>query len=86
MKIGYARVSTKKQCESLDTQISKLKKSGCKDVYSEVVSGASAKRPELTYQIKSIDDAINYQNIFRMPKFVIARQRNKNWLIREKIF
>ena len=29
MKIGYARVSTKHQCESLDHQIAILKKAGC---------------------------------------------------------
>jgi DNA invertase Pin-like site-specific DNA recombinase len=48
MKIGYARVSTKHQCESLDQQIKLLKKSGCSEVYSEVISGANSKRPELT--------------------------------------
>ncbi len=48
MRIGYARVSTKHQRESLDQQIVLLKKSGCEKVYSEVISGANAKRPELT--------------------------------------
>ena len=70
MKIGYARVSTKKQCESLDTQISKLKKSGCKDVYSEVVSGASAKRPELTRALKILkpDDTLVITSIDRLGR------------------
>jgi DNA invertase Pin-like site-specific DNA recombinase len=48
VKIGYARVSTKRQCESLDQQIKLLKESGCHEVYSEVISGANNKRPELT--------------------------------------
>ena len=48
MKIGYARVSTKHQRESLDQQIVLLKKAGCKEIYSEIISGSSAKRPELT--------------------------------------
>ena len=48
MKIGYARVSTKHQRESLDGQIALLKKAGCKEIYSEIISGGSAKRPELT--------------------------------------
>ena len=48
MKIGYARVSTKHQGESLDQQIKLLKKSGCTEVYSEVISGTNSKRPELT--------------------------------------
>ena len=29
MEIGYARVSTKHQCESLDQKIAELRKSGC---------------------------------------------------------
>ena len=48
MKIGYARVSTKHQRESLDVQIASLKAAGCKEVYSEIISGANSKRPELT--------------------------------------
>ena len=37
MKIGYARVSTKHQRESLDQQIDLLKKAGCKEIYSEII-------------------------------------------------
>jgi len=48
MKIGYARVSTKHQRESLDQQIASLKTAGCKDIYSEIISGTNPKRPELT--------------------------------------
>jgi DNA invertase Pin-like site-specific DNA recombinase len=48
MKIGYARVSTKHQRESLDGQIALLKSAGCKEIYSEIISGQNAKRPELT--------------------------------------
>lgn len=48
MKIGYARVSTKHQRESLDQQIALLKVAGCKEVYSEIISGINSKRPELT--------------------------------------
>lgn len=55
MKIGYARVSTKKQCDSLDRQIEKLKKAGCKKIYSEVISGANTKRPELTKLLKILN-------------------------------
>lgn len=45
MKIGYARVSTKEQ--SLDSQIEELEKFGCIKVFSEKISGAKAKMPEL---------------------------------------
>ena len=48
MKIGYARVSTKHQRESLDHQIGLLKNAGCSEIYSEVISGSNSKRPELT--------------------------------------
>jgi len=48
MKYGYARVSTKKQNKSLDDQIYRLKKLDCDVIFSEVVSGASAKRPAMS--------------------------------------
>ena len=54
MKIGYARVSTKHQRESLDQQIDLLRQAGCTEVYSEVISGASSKRPELTKLLSEI--------------------------------
>lgn len=54
MKIGYARVSTKHQRESLDQQIATLKKAGCKEIYSEVISGGNSERPELTKLLNRI--------------------------------
>jgi DNA invertase Pin-like site-specific DNA recombinase len=54
MKIAYARVSTKHQRESLDQQIALLKEAGCKKVYSEIISGVSSKRPELTKLLNEI--------------------------------
>ena len=33
------------RCIALDQQIKLLKKSGCSEVYSEVISGANSKRP-----------------------------------------
>ena len=54
MKYGYARVSTKKQNKSLDDQIYRLKKLDCDVIFSEVVSGASAKRPELSELLKQV--------------------------------
>ena len=56
MKIGYARVSTKHQRESLDQQIDLLKKAGCKNIYSEIISGANAKRPELTKLLNNLKE------------------------------
>lgn len=57
MKIGYARVSTKHQRESLDQQIVLLKTAGCKEVYSEIISGTNSKRPELTKLLGKIQAA-----------------------------
>jgi len=54
IKIGYARVSTKHQRESLDQQIAILKKEGCTEIFSEIISGANAKRPELTKLLEHI--------------------------------
>lgn len=70
MKYGYARVSTKKQCTSLDDQILKLKKSGCDEVFSESISGASAKRPKLTALLETVKsgDAIVVTAIDRLGR------------------
>ncbi|MCG8542388.1 MAG: recombinase family protein [Clostridia bacterium] len=45
MLIGYARVSTLEQ--NLDRQIDQLKKSGCKKIFTEKISGVIKERPEL---------------------------------------
>lgn len=44
------------------------------------------KRPELAIEIKTPQDAINRQNLFRLPSFVIARKQDKFWKITEKVF
>ncbi len=45
MKIGYARVSTAEQ--SLDLQIDALKKAGCDEIMTDVISGSKEERPGL---------------------------------------
>ena len=72
MKIGYARVSTKHQCESLDQQIKLLKKSGCSEVYSEVISGAnwpSSHKPS-KFPIKHLEMA--YKSLFSQTIYLLA--------------
>lgn len=61
MKFGYARVSTKDQ--SLDLQVDALKKEGCKEIYSEKLSGRSVKKPkleELLSKLREGDTVIVY--------------------------
>lgn len=47
MRLGYARVSTKGQQESLEEQRGTLIRKGCDRVFSDVASGARAERPGL---------------------------------------
>lgn len=47
MKVGYARVSTKGQSESLETQREALEAAGCTRVFQDTISGAKAARPGL---------------------------------------
>lgn len=52
MKIGYARVSTKDQNLSLQTDA--FEKEGCKVIYQEKVSGAKSDRQELRKMINQL--------------------------------
>lgn len=47
MKIGYARVSTRSQTDSLDTQRDQLTRAGCDRVYEDTTSGIRSDRPGL---------------------------------------
>ena len=44
------------------------------------------KRPEKNLFIKNLEDALEHQDQFRMPLFIIARKKKHFWTIREKIF
>lgn len=54
MIIGYARVSTTDQ--NLDAQLDALKEAGAGRVFSETISGATAKRPELQRMLDQLRD------------------------------
>jgi DNA invertase Pin-like site-specific DNA recombinase len=58
MKIGYARVSTKKQ--NLDRQIDALEEAGCDRIYSEEISGAAQTKPKLQKAL----DALREGDVF----------------------
>lgn len=47
MLIGYARVSTKRQGDSLETQRDALEDYGCEKVFADTISGAKSERPGL---------------------------------------
>lgn len=47
MRVGYARVSTREQTASLDTQREALAEAGCERIFEDVISGARSKRPGL---------------------------------------
>lgn len=52
MKLGYARVSTSEQQESLSNQKKQLEDCGCERIYTEVASGAKSRRPALSEAMK----------------------------------
>lgn len=53
MKYGYARVSTDDQNPAL--QLSALKRAGCKAIFKDELSGASATRPALQRCLKKLE-------------------------------
>lgn len=59
MRFGYARVSTSEQ--NLDLQLDALKRAGCDQVFQDVITGKSRKRPgldRLMTEIKSGDTVV----------------------------
>jgi DNA repair protein RadD len=47
---------------------------------------AHLRRPELAVNIRSPQDVIDHQHLFRLPSFVIARKQDKFWKVTEKVF
>jgi DNA repair protein RadD len=44
------------------------------------------RRPELAFEFRTPKDVVQYQKLFRLPAFVIARKQEKFWKITEKVF
>lgn len=42
--------------------------------------------PEVNYQFRDIQNIVDQQAIFRVPRFIVARKEGKFWKIREKVF
>lgn len=54
MKIGYARVSTRSQGDSLDAQEAILRAEGCTKVFRDTISGARSSRPEFDKMLEQL--------------------------------
>ncbi len=73
MKIGYARVSTKRQGESLETQRETLDNVGCEKVFTDQISGAKSKRPGLDAALEYMrtDDVLVVTRLDRLGRTVL---------------
>lgn len=68
MKFGYARISTPKQ--SLESQLTLLKKSGCERIFSDVISGYNSEKKEfekLMHQLRP-GDTVSVTGIDRLGR------------------
>lgn len=70
MKVGYARISTKRQGESLETQDAALRAEGCEKVFTDVLSGARASRPGLEAALEYMrpDDVLVVTRLDRLGR------------------
>lgn len=66
MVIGYARVSTDGQDESL--QIDALKAAGCERIYVDRASGVIRERPELTNALRDLRDGEDVLVVWRLDR------------------
>ena len=64
--IGYARVSTDGQDESL--QIDALKAAGCERIYVDRARGSIRERPELTNALRNLRDGGNVLVVWRLDR------------------
>ena len=73
MRIGYARVSTKRQGESLETQREVLEAAGCGKVFTDEISGARSSRPGLDEALAYMreDDVLVVTRLDRLGRSVL---------------
>jgi DNA invertase Pin-like site-specific DNA recombinase len=58
--VGYARSSTTDQQAGLDDQIAELRAAGCTKIFSEMVSGVDADRPQLNAALDYLRDGDSF--------------------------
>lgn len=73
MKIGYTRVSTNQQQDSLEAQHQTLKTYGCEKIFTDQISGARADRPGLTAALAYArkDDSIVVTRLDRLGRSTV---------------
>lgn len=87
MRIGYARVSTKSQGESLDTQHEALRAAGCSKVFADVISGARSDRPGLCAALEYMrdDDVLVVTRLDRLGRTALDTLRTIDELSRRDL-
>lgn len=68
MKVGYARVSTRDQEGSLETQETALGQAGCSKIFCDRLSGARADRPGLTEALAYLRDGEDILVVTRLDR------------------
>lgn len=87
MKVGYARVSTKGQSESLETQRGALEAAGCVRVFEDVLSGAKASRPGLRAALDYMrdDDVLVVTRLDRLGRTALDTLRTIEKLAQQDV-
>lgn len=66
MKVGYARVS--KSSQHLDQQVNALKNAGCEEIFTDIASGANAKRSGIDDAIKFMRDNVDVLVVWKIDR------------------
>lgn len=87
MKIGYARVSTTRQGESLVTQNAALEAAGCVKVFEDTLSGAKAARPGLKAALDYMrdDDVLVVTRLDRLGRTALDTLRTIDELAKQDV-
>lgn len=87
MKIGYARVSTRAQGDSLATQEETLREQGCEKVFADTISGAKSSRPEFDMMLDQVrpGDVIMATRLDRLGRTALDTLRTIDELAKRDI-